>query len=341
MKTNNSFNSTIYSKINKIIEAEFRTAVVVLNWNALDDTTLCLQSLRDSNTSILVVVVDNASTETGIEELCDRAPGTVLLKNKDNLGFGRGNNIGLKWVLDHTDAEYLLIFNNDARLQPDTIRKLESHLDSNPEIGGVIPQIVFTDEPDKVWYAKGEVDWKRGGGRVRNFRGAINQDCTPKKVNFATGCALMLRRQALEQVGGFDPRYFMYEEDVDLSLRLAKSGLWVEYIPHVIISHRVQGSKRKNNEPFFPPDSPHNPHLSFYMYHITCNRLLTMYKHARGKNRLQFLTFFTLRWLYKTVQFLLNGKRDAIWAIGRGYLNYRKTRKIGYIDEVNGKQYIP
>ncbi len=341
MSMNNAFNQAIHTELNKMTEAHFRTAVIILNWNALDDTKLCIQSLRDSDTPVLIVVVDNASTENGIEDLCELIPGTVLLKNEDNLGFGRGNNVGLKWVLEHTNAEYLLIFNNDARLQSDTIRKLEGHLDNHPEIGGVIPQIVFTDEPDKVWYARGEVDWKRGGGRVRNFRGKIDQDRNPSKVNFATGCAMMLRRKALEQVGGFDPRYFMYEEDIDLSLRLVKSGLWIEYIPNVIVFHRVQGSKRKNNEPFLAPDSPYNPHLSFYMYHMTRNRLLTMYKHARGKNRLQFLTFFPLRWIYKTVQFLLNGRIDAVLAIVSGYLDYRQVRNLVYIDEINGKQYVP
>ena len=337
---NNEFNKTKFTKLDKISK-HCRTTVIILNWNSLEDTTLCLESLKNSDTPVLAVVVDNASTETGIEDLCDRTPQTILLKNEDNLGFGRGNNVGLKWALDHTNSEYFLIFNNDARLETNTIREMEYHLDKHPEIGGAIPQIVFTDEPDKVWYARGEVDWKRGGGRVRNFRSQIDQDCIPGKVNFATGCAMMLRRQALEQVGGFDPRYFMYEEDVDLSLRLTKSGFWIEYIPSIIISHRVQGSKRKKNEPFFAPDSPHNPHLSFYMYHITRNRFLTMYKHARGKDRLQFLIFFPLRSTYKAAQFILNGNINAVLAIITGYLDYCKTRKFAYIDEVNGKQYIP
>lgn len=312
-----------------------RTAVIVLNWNNASDTAACLESLFKSNVAILPIVVDNASTKPGFDDLATRFPEAIYLRNQENLGFGRGNNVGLKWALANTSAEYLLILNNDALVKSGTIEILESFLDHNKQVSVATPQIVFADEPTLVWYGGGDVNWWRGSATVYNWRQHVNLNSSPQAITFASGCAIMIRRGALKEVGGFDPKYFMYEEDVDFSLRLAQSGHTIFYVPQAIVLHRVQGSQRNDDDQFFTLLSPHNPRLPFLIYHIIQNRFLNMYKYAHGWQRIAFLFFFPTYVVSKALQYLIYGRWDAVRAMVKGYLSYRKLRKAFYVDEIN------
>lgn len=317
-----------------------RTAVIILNWNNASDTAACLESLSRSTVRVLPIVIDNASTKPGFDDLEARFPEAIYLRNAENLGFGRGNNVGLKWALDNTDASYLFIFNNDALVKPDTIGLLEEFLNScSEEVGAATPQITFADEPEIVWYGGGEIAWHRGSALAQNLRSRLNLKAVPRPVTFASGCAMLLRRSTIEHVGGFDPFYFMYEEDVDLSLRLSRAGYLIMYVPQAVVYHKVQGSLREENQKTLSLYSPQNPKLAFYMYYLTRNRLLNMYRYARGKDKLRFLIFFPILWLIKIIQFAINGRWDGIRAIVRGYRSYYRLRQKSYIDEVNGKKF--
>lgn len=322
------------SNVNQVYHC--KTAVIILNYNNSRDTLECLSSLQRSSGDLILVVVDNASSQLDIERIRAR-PEVVLLQNTENLGFGRGNNVGLKWAMENCDAKYLFIINNDATVNTDTIARLEAFLDNNSNIGGVVPKIVFAEEPDKIWYGGGEVDWKRGGGKVWGFRKHVEFDRSniTSRVNFASGCAIMFRREVLKHVGGFDPRYFMYEEDVDLSLRFAAVDRWITYIPDAIVYHKVQGTFRKG--PFYSIISPRNPLLHFYVRHIISNRLLTMHKHARDMNRLKFHLYFPMYWSLKALQYVLSGRIDAVKAMALGYLEYRRLRNVPFTDEISGE----
>ena len=318
---------------------EARTAVIVLNWNNADDTRCCLESLDNSLVPVIKIVVDNASTDRAIETVCREIPDTILINNQENAGFGRGNNVGLKWALNNTSASFLMLLNNDASIEPATIQLLEAHLDQNPQIACVTAQIVFADDPALVWYGGGEIDWKRGSGSVLNWQRPRETGNVPKPVSFVSGCAMLLRREVLEEVGGFDPRYFMYEEDVEFSIRLAKSGFRTDYLPQSIVLHRVQGSWRKGNDPFVTRKSPDNSQLAFFMYHRIKNRLLTMHKHANLAKKLRFAIYFHITLCYHLLLFLRYGRIDAIQACLRGYQHFLRERRQGYADEINGRIY--
>jgi len=184
-------------------------------------------------------------------------------------------------------------------------------------------------------YGGGVVDWKRGSAYPWNYQGEVELTAAPHPVSFASGCALMLRRKAVKTVGGFDPRFFMYEEDVDLSLRLLEAGFPLIYVPAAIVLHRVQGSTRKHGD-IFRLDSPDNPRLDYLVYYLIRNRLFNMHKHARGVNRLRFLSFFPALWSYKLLNYARHGRYDAIRAVLRGFADYRKMRNRRCIDEVTG-----
>ena len=305
-----------------------RTVVIVVNYNNDQDTTQCVNSLQNSQKRPVVVAVDNASTIGDIEAAVGTYPDSKLIYSPTNLGFGRGNNLGIRWALSHTDCEFIFLLNNDAMVEPDTITKLETALDDHPEAGVASPRIVMAEEPDMLWYGGGEVAWRKGSARVPGYLGPADATLalSARNVSFASGCAMLVRRSVLQEAGGFDPRFFMYEEDLELCLRVQEMGWTIRYVPEALVLHKVQGTQRKRGEGFLPLQHPHNPQLPFLMRHITKNRLLTMTAHARGRDAVRFWTFFPAFWAAKCLQFALHGRWDAVYAVAKGVVEFWSNR---------------
>lgn len=307
-----------------------RTAVVIVNYNGAEDTAQCVESLLESRELPALVVVDNASTVGGVEEAVASYTAVKLIHSPENLGFGCGNNMGIKWVLSDTDCEFIFLLNNDAMVESDTILMLEAALDEHPGAGVATPRIVMAEEPDVLWYGGGEVDWRKGSARVPGYLGLADASLalSARDVSFASGCAMLIRRSVLEKVGGFDPRFFMYEEDLDLCLRVQEMGWTIRYVPDALVLHKVQGTQRGQGEGFLPLQHPRNPQLPFLMRHITKNRLLTMTAHAKGSNAFRFWSSFPFFWAAKCLQFALHGRWDAVYAVVRGIVEFwSKCRK--------------
>jgi GT2 family glycosyltransferase len=196
-------------------------AVVVLNWNGTDDTLTCLESLEDQS----VFVVDNASRPEELARLKASLPESVrLLKNKANLGFSGGCNVGANQARED-GFETLIFVNNDARLEPDCIEKLLQALSSG---WSAVNPIIWHGEPtegrEKLWYEKGKIS-------LGDFIVADHVESTPDdrlkpiyESDLATGCVLAIRTETFFSHGGFDEGLFAYFEDVDLSLKIRKAG---------------------------------------------------------------------------------------------------------------------
>ena len=318
-----------------------RTSVILVNYNGAEDTRWCVASLAGSRSLPKLVVVDNGSNVGDVEGAIAGYPGAKeLIYAPANVGFGRGNNIGIRWALSSTDCEFVFLLNNDAAVEPDTIGKLEDALDSYPEAGIASPRIVLAEDPNLLWYASGEVDWRKGVARVGGYLGPANAKhaLLAKNVTFASGCAMLVRRSVLEEVGGFDPRFFMYEEDLELCLRIQKKGWTIRYVPKALVLHKGQGTQRKGKEAYVPELSARNPRLPFYMFHRVKNRLLNMSIHARGTNALRFAVFFPAFLLYKCFGFALRGRWDGIRAVVLGLREFGSLIKEPFVDELKSEQ---
>ncbi|MDY6894908.1 MAG: glycosyltransferase family 2 protein, partial [Thermotogota bacterium] len=311
------------------------TAVIIVNYNNLADTIECLRTLKNSNSSVNIVVVDNGSTGNDAKRL-GQIEGIILIENKENLGFGRGNNVGIRWALSNTDCEFIFLLNNDATVESDTISKLEKALYAFPEAGVSCPRIVMMEEPDVLWYGGGEVNWFKGSVIAPDYLGPADakQALIARNVTFASGCAMLIRRSVFEKVGGFDPRLFIYVEDLEFCLRVNKAGWTIRYIPEAVVKHKCQGSKRGRRKEFFPIDHPANPNLSFFMYHLTKNRLLTIFIHAKGLNALKFYLFFPIYLSAKCIQYAFHKQGAAIKAIGKGIWDFLRIRKEPFGNEI-------
>lgn len=315
-----------------------KTCVVVVNYNGAADTALCLASLQASQSPVQVVVVDTTPHDASLAQVLAQYPQAQLIQAGENLGFGRGNNVGIRWALRHTACEYLFLLNNDASVFPDSIAQLEAYLESHAGVSILTPRIAYRDDPGKLWYGGGDVDWRR----VSAFTPAFNQSVSSpsamveRDVTFASGCALFMRRSAMELVRGFDSRFFMYEEDVEWCLRAQAKGLAIRYVPSVLILHRAQGGSKSEQEAdrtdFW---SVRNPSLPFYAFHVIRNRLFNLALHARGTDRLKALLFFPAFIARRAGPFLLGRRPDAVLAMFKGALDFWRNRKVAGVDELS------
>jgi len=195
-------------------------AIVVLNWNGADDTLACLESLLELIESPgKILVIDNASTDDSVERIRTAFPDLELIQNERNEGFGRGQNPSIQRLIDQ-GFDWIWLLNNDARALPESLRNMLDHASQHPECGAIGVPIFDLEQPGQLQA------W--GGGRVDFWLGRSAQFPEPlhddEQLVFLTGASLLLRSQALQQTGLFDPTFFMYWEDVDLSIRLTNQG---------------------------------------------------------------------------------------------------------------------
>lgn len=296
-----------------------RTVVILVNYKGARDTDVCLRSLYAGDAVPRIVVVDNTPDDPGLPDVVARYPGVHLIAAPENLGFGAGNNLGIAWALARTDCEFVFLLNNDAWVEMDAILKLELALDRHPDAGIAAPKIVFSGRPQALWYGPGEVDWRLARGIVPGYLGDSRSSSaqTPRYATFASGCAMLIRREALKKIGGFNPCFFMYEEDVELCLRAARHGYKLWYQPDSLIHHVVQGSLRAEGDEFLSVFSPKNKSLTFYVAHVIKNRLFNLRLHGNAYQKFLFGCFFPLYLAKLTLVFIAGGRWDGVGVLYR------------------------
>jgi GT2 family glycosyltransferase/glycosyltransferase involved in cell wall biosynthesis len=221
--------------------------VVVLNWNGLRLLPPCLDALARTTYDTgrwEVVVVDNASTDGSCEWVEGAHPWVRVRRNPANWGFGRGNNPAMR----DAPGPYVVLLNSDTRVHPGWLQALVSAMEANPGAGAATAKLVFPPggaHAGRIQNAGGMV-LPDGGGRDRGTvvaNGVVSHEPddgrydTPDEVFFFCGAAAILRKSALDEVGYFDERYFMYYEDLDLSWRLRLRGWTVQYVPDAVVEH--------------------------------------------------------------------------------------------------------
>ena len=297
---------------------------ILVNFNGLHDTLRCISALNHSTLMTDVIVVDNGSADAAIEQVNDSA-NVTLIRLSENIGFSKGNNVGIEYALALNKYSHLLILNNDAIVHSTTVESMFVALDNQPEYAICCPRIVFAEAPNLLWYGGGEIDWYRGSAVVPDFKQSSWSSVAScsRPVTFATGCAMLVRCELFEEIGGFDEKYFMYEEDVEFSIRAIKSNYQILYVSDALVYHRGLGSSRDDNI-YVAPLAPNNPKLTFFLYHRIYNRLHTVKKHATRFQQAQFALYFPVYWGYKSLKYLAFGRIDAIAAILRAIYDFWK-----------------
>lgn len=216
---------------------------IVLNWNGLDDTLECLESLcRSDYPNLEVIVVDNGSEDGSSPAIREHFPDVYMIENGRNLGFVRGNNIGLAAALER-GADLLLILNNDTMLEPDCVTELVKAIERDETIGIVGPLMQRTLRPDLVDMG-GDFDFWTGTVILRHFASGLEGDGI-QSIGYVWGCGLMTRAEVLRSVGFFDERYIAYYEDADFCMRARALGYRTVVATRAWMVHKVGRSGEK------------------------------------------------------------------------------------------------
>ena len=216
-----------------------RIAVILVNWNGLADTHDCLCSLASLSPDVRkwVVVVDNGSCDDSVASVRARHAGVEVIEVGRNAGFARGNNIGIRLALAE-GCDYIYLINNDTTSDPGSLAALLEAAQADAFWGVLTPVIHYYSDPNEVWFGGSRLDLARGLA-VHDNADPPPPSAPPYEVPWISGCAMFWRADLLHQLGGFDERFFLNWEDVDLCLRAKRMGVKVGLVPAARIYHKV------------------------------------------------------------------------------------------------------
>ena len=248
-------------------------SIIIVNWRAGEALHACLESVRqelgqandklaqtEGNRSNAegrwgeCLVIDNGSEPGEMETLCDAFPELAVCVNTCNVGFARAVNQGLQ----QTRGQYVMLLNPDALLTPGSLQHLVACLDRQTEVGIIGPRIRNSDGSIQgsarafpgLWTAVfGRTSFlthyfSRNPMSQRQLPALDPQLSQPQTVDWVSGACMLMRRQAIEAVGGLDEQFFLYWEDADLCWRLHTVGWRIVYDPRVHVVHHVGGSSK-------------------------------------------------------------------------------------------------
>ena len=291
-----------------------KVCIVIVNYNGyslLNDTILSVSGLDYTNYDI--VVVDNNSNEPFPNELLKRYPQVVLLKQTDNWGFAKGNNIGITYsIKEH--YEYTLLLNNDVHVDSKLLSEMIDIADDNTI---VVPKIYYYDKPDVLWYAGGEILYGRMESKNIGYgekdTGQYNKI---KNIEFMNGCCTLIKNTIFEKIGLLDEDYFLYFEDFDFGIRAINNGISIQYQPKARLWHKVSSSSGGENS-------------KVQVYYMTRNRLIFSKKHPKVFG-FKAKLFCLLKCMIKILLAFFGYKRNNLYII-KGYIDY-KNNVLGKVD---------
>ena len=217
--------------------------VITLNWNGKKWLNDCLSSvLAMDYPNFEVAVVDNGSTDGSVEFIRERFPEAHVLETGRNLGYARGFNVGLEYAAAQ-GAEYFLIMNNDTVIDAGALEALVDTAVSQPKAGFVTGKILFYDRPDifqTVGKKEDSIRWS--GDHIGTGENDIGQFEAVQERPFLDDVMTLVDRRMYDEVGGYDPQYFLQCEEFDWQVRAKKKGWRFYYTPKAKIWHRVSMS---------------------------------------------------------------------------------------------------
>lgn len=216
---------------------EPRLPVYILNWNGGDAVSACIEAVfRSEGISPVVHVVDNDSSDGSPERAAALLGAERVIRTGANRGYAAGMNAALEH-LARADGEFALLLTHDVHIAPDALRRLFDAARGDPGIGVVGPVVVYRERPSRLIGAGGYLEPRRlASGAHRTVLAP-----EPYAVDWLDGCCLLVRRRALESVGGFDEGYFLYYEDTDLGYRLGRAGWRIVVEPRAVALHEKYG----------------------------------------------------------------------------------------------------
>jgi GT2 family glycosyltransferase len=247
-----------------------RVTIVIVTYNSADVLVDCLASIELHASDCQTIVVDNASVDSSVD-IALAAPSVTVIRSDDNEGFSRANNRALRTI----ETEFALILNPDARLTSALIPELLAAADRMPGAVALGPKTVYEDGRPQVSFGPdlsltSEYRQRRlvkgvKAGETRALEELRRETSHAHPVDWISGSCMLLRMSAARAAGFFDERYFLYEEDADLCLRLRKAEGHVMFIPQAVVIHELGTSMAKTSKR--ARDAYDESHRLYYQLH--------------------------------------------------------------------------
>ena len=299
------------------MSAPRRVFAVVVNWNGGARMNLdCLHSLASEGIGPRsVVFVDNASEDGSLDEVKFQNPGLHVVENAENLGFAEGANQGLRRALQE-GADAVFFINNDLTLDPGCLAQLVVFLGEHPEVGLCGPRVLDSADPRLLWAAGGELTWRQNLTTLRGHGKPDGPDYQDNiAVDFVPGCALLGSAAVLTQLGGFDPAFFAYMEDVDLCKRAKAEGYEIALVGEASARHAGSAST----------GGGYNPRRKYMM---AVNSVWFVKRHGNAAAWARFLLYEVLSLPGTVLIQALRGNGRAARAKARGIFDGLRGRRV-------------
>lgn len=267
-------------------------AIIIINWNKPEltiETVNSVLKINHHNFKYQIFLIDNGSSDNSLltlQKKLKEVKQITIIGNHSNLGFVGGNNSAIKHILKQ-NFDAILLLNNDVLVDPDFLENLAKKL---PKYSLLAPKIYFApgfeyhrhrytkkQQGHVIWFAGGQIDWNNIYGSHIGVD-EVDQgqyDQINDKVDFLSGCCLLVSRQVFEKIGFLDNKFFMYLEDADFCQRAKQAGFRIAYIPDSKIWHINSGSSKIGGD--------------LQTYFLTRNRLLFGFRYAKLKTKLALI----------------------------------------------------
>jgi GT2 family glycosyltransferase len=286
--------------------------VVVLHWGTAGVTARCLESLKQVAypAGLTVFVIDNARSFDRARAGCLAPLEVEVHQPSRNLGFSAGSAWGIRLAMER-GVDFILLLNNDAVVEPLFLAPLLEAARACPGAGLLCPHILWAGRLQRTWYGGGTFSlWLGIPGQARGKRNGLHDPV--REVEYATGCAMLIDPAVIRAVGSFDPGFFAYCEDLELSLRARTRGFKILFVPSSVVHHAVTDETR---------------HRSQAIYYSTRNLLEVMRRHAAWYQWPTFILSFLVRWIgFFTVLAWVRRRPGVIGALARGVADFARGR---------------
>ncbi|MCD7820314.1 MAG: glycosyltransferase family 2 protein [Lachnospiraceae bacterium] len=325
-------------------------SIIIVNYNTPEMVIDCINSVQAQTKEISyeIIVVDNGSQDDSLDIFGDKiSEAAIIINAGENLGFGKANNLGAKYA----QGKYLLLLNSDTLLVNNAIRLLMEFLTDHSDVGVVGGNLYtinmtasssFCMSFDDVDSVKRDSNWRpilnkiiknRRIDRIADkelrdreiFAENFNFSGSPQKVAYVFGTDMFLRRELFEKAGGFDPEFFMYAEEEELSARITDMGYEIWSVPEAQIIH-FDGGTFKNKDEF-----------SERQYRMRLNGAFIYYKKRFGLDGAQKYYYYKRKKLHRLIYLARLFRRQALFSLSEGQLRCLESAYREFIG-VNGAE---
>jgi len=239
-------------------------AIIIVGFNNKKDILQCFSSIQKlTYKNYKIIFVDNHSQDGSLESIKKKYPEVVVIENKENYGFAKGSNIGIQKALD-LGADYIFLLNPDTIVDKDCLRILRENADQKTILQPLI--LLYDKKKTNLVNTAGNFLHYLGFSYCGNYKEKAAKFDKKKEIPLASGAAMFIPAQIIKNIGFFDEKFFMYNEDVDFCWRARIAGYSIKLLPQAKIWHKYEFSKNKNK-----------------FFYVERNRLLFLVKNFQVK----------------------------------------------------------